>query len=182
MRSHAFILIDVSASITTINAARQLARTGKQFPQDWAIDAQGQPTRDPNVLLQQGGALLPAGGLDHGHKGYAWALLAEAFSQGLSGHGRADKPSGTSMSVFIQAIDPNAFGGRADFERQMAHLAESCRASVPASGVDRVKLPGERALEAHRTAVRDGVELSQAVMDGLRPWAERFNVQLPNCM
>ena len=174
------ILIDVSASITTINSARQLARSGGQFPQDWAIDAHGLPTRDPKVLLEQGGSLLPAGGLDHGHKGYAWALLAEAFSQGLSGYGRADKPAGTSMSVFIQAIDPGAFGGVDDFQRQMNHLAANCRASAPLLGVDKVRLPGEQALRSRRIALCDGVELSNEIIQGLLPWATRFSVQFPD--
>ena len=36
-------------------------------------------------MLQDGGTLLPTGGLDHGQKGYGMALHAEALTQGLAG-------------------------------------------------------------------------------------------------
>jgi LDH2 family malate/lactate/ureidoglycolate dehydrogenase len=173
------ILLDVSASITTLNMTKQLARAGRPFPQPWAIDAQGQPTTDPNVVLNQGGTLLSAGGLDHGHKGYAWALLVEALSQGISGFGRADAPTGTSVSVFIQVIDPEAFGGQAEFKRQMSWLGNACRRSPPLPGGEGVRLPGERALAQRREAARTGVALAPDVIAGLAPWACRFGIELP---
>src|SRR5690606_22597608 len=83
------ILLDVSASITTINMTKQLARAGKSYEQPWLLDKDGHASTDPQVVLGQGGTILPAGGLDHGHKGYSWALLVEALST-LTGFGRAD--------------------------------------------------------------------------------------------
>jgi LDH2 family malate/lactate/ureidoglycolate dehydrogenase len=173
------ILIDVSASITTLNMTKQLARAGQSYPQAWAIDASGQPTSDPDVVLNQGGTLLPAGGLDHGHKGYAWAILVEALSQGIAGFGRADGPTGSSVSVFIQVIDPDAFGGQADFKRQMSWLQDACRTTPPLPGVDRVRVPGERAMQNRRDAGRLGVSLSESITAALTPWANRFAVAFP---
>ena len=46
------------------------------------MTAAGEATDDPNVL-KHGGSILPIGGLDHGHKGYALALLVEWLTQGL---------------------------------------------------------------------------------------------------
>lgn len=37
----------------------------------WLLDAPGLPIGDPVILLRDQGSLLPGGGLDHGHKGYA---------------------------------------------------------------------------------------------------------------
>ncbi|MFW1461744.1 Ldh family oxidoreductase, partial [Vibrio parahaemolyticus] len=71
---------------------------GGHFPHPWVQDAEGNASADPAVLTQ-GGTLLPAGGQDHGQKGYAWALMNEALTQGLSGYGRADRPSGWTASV-----------------------------------------------------------------------------------
>ena len=49
-------------------------RQGHLFPGLWAIDAEGVPTNDPVVLVAEPrGSLLPAGGVDHGHKGYGLA-------------------------------------------------------------------------------------------------------------
>lgn len=64
------------------------------------------------------GTLLPTGGQDHGHKGYALALLVEALTQGLSAYGRADGETGWGASVFVQVMDPAAYGGAAGFIRQ----------------------------------------------------------------
>jgi LDH2 family malate/lactate/ureidoglycolate dehydrogenase len=41
-------LLDISASITTLNLTRQLASVGKAFPQPWVQDAQGNPSTDPD--------------------------------------------------------------------------------------------------------------------------------------
>ena len=172
------ILLDISASITTINMSRQLAKAGKQFPQPWAMDSQGNPSADPQAALSEGGTLLPVGGLDHGHKGYGWALLVEALST-LSGFGRADQPAGTCVSVYIQVIDPDAFGGQADFARQMGWLAEVCKTNPPRPGVDRVRLPGERGLALRRDALAHGVALSDSIVQGLSRWSEKYGVALP---
>jgi L-lactate dehydrogenase len=66
------VMIDVSASITTNNMAMRLAREGRQYDHPWLMDAEGQASGDPAVL-QNGGTVLPAGGRDHGQKGYGWA-------------------------------------------------------------------------------------------------------------
>ena len=173
------ILLDISASITTNNNARQLVRNGGRFPAAWALDAQGNPSDDPAVAVSGGGTLLPIGGLDHGHKGYALGLLVEALTQAMPGYGRADQPTGIVTGVFLQVIDPAAFGGREAFIRQTGWLADACRNNPPRPGVERVRLPGDQAMSRLRTAMRDGVPLARTVVDALLPYAERCGVQFP---
>ncbi|MDO9499945.1 Ldh family oxidoreductase [Falsiroseomonas sp.] len=172
------ILMDVSASITTINMAGQLQKAGAQYPHPWVQDAEGRPSTDPAVLTR-GGTLLPAGGLDHGQKGYAWALMNEALTQGLSGYGRADQPTGWTASVLLQVYDPEAFAGQAAFLRQTSHTAAACRAATPRPGVARVRLPGESGLAHRRAAFREGLALSPAIWDGLRGAAAKLGVAMP---
>ncbi|MFO0796959.1 MAG: Ldh family oxidoreductase [Gemmataceae bacterium] len=169
------ILIDISASITTNGMANRLAKEGGRFPGRWALDAAGHATDDPAVLAA-GGTLLPAGGLDHGHKGYGLALLVEALTQGLGGFGRAEKPARWGASVFVQATDPAAFGGAAEFRRETGWLAAACRAAAPAPGVAAVRLPGERGLARKRAALANGVELYAGILEALAPHAERLGV------
>ena len=56
-------------------------------------------------------------------------------------------------AVFVQVLDPAAFGGTADFERQMDWLAKACRDATPGpepiaratlSGLDRPRARGCR--------------------------------------
>ena len=174
------ILIDISSSITTNAMAARLRDGGGRFPGSWAIDAAGRPSDDPAVLTADPpGTLLPTGGLDHGHKGYALALGVESLTQGLSGHGRADRPSGWGASVLVQAFDPMAFGGADAFLRQTEWLAANCRGNPPRPGVDRVRLPGEKALAMRRRALADGLSLRPEIVEAMRPWAVRFGVALP---
>jgi len=85
------VIIDVSMSIASNGQTRRAHSEGRKFPADWLVDAEGRPTDVPGALFTQPpGALLPIGGVDHGHKGYALGLLVEALTSGLAGHGRAD--------------------------------------------------------------------------------------------
>lgn len=174
------ILIDISASITTNGLTDRLRREGKHFPGQWALDAAGHATDDPNTLYTDPpGTLLPVGGVDHGHKGYGLALMVEALTQGLGGFGRADPPAGWGASVFVQVLDPAAFGGSAAFTRQTGWTAAACRACPPAPGVDAVRLPGQRGLERKRRALAEGVELYPGILADLEPHAARLGVTPP---
>lgn len=173
------ILLDISASITTNNRARQLAQAGELFPAEWALDAQGRPTRDPAALASGGGTLLPVGGLDHGHKGYAMALLVEALTQGLSGLGRRAAPSGVLMNVFLQVIDPDTFGGAHAFKEEMSWLRGRCRDNPPRPGVERVRVPGEHGLAEMRRAKEQGVAVPDAALAGLNEYLDKHRLQWP---
>jgi LDH2 family malate/lactate/ureidoglycolate dehydrogenase len=174
------ILIDISASITTNGLTSRLAQEGRRFPGAWAMDAAGHATDDPRrVFTEPPGTILPVGGKEYGHKGYGLALTIEALSQGLSGHGRADRPAGWGASTWIQVMDPEAFGGGAAFIRQMTFTAAACRANPPAPGVDRVRLPGDGGLARKRTALEEGVRLYPGITDALEARAKRLGVEMP---
>lgn len=172
------ILIDVSASITTVNMAQRMIREGRAYDAAWLLDRDGAPSRDPRVL-EQGGTLLPTGGLDHGQKGYGLGLAVEALTQGLAGYGRADAPVGTNAAVTVQVWDPEAFGGRAAFLRQTGWLASACRETPPRPGVEAVRLPGAAALARRRQALAEGVALHPGILEALLPAAERLRVAPP---
>jgi L-lactate dehydrogenase len=175
------ILLDISASLTTNGMTTRLRNEGRKLPHPWIQDHEGNPTNDPEVLFTEPkGTLLPTGGLDAGHKGFGLALLIEALTAALAGHGRADPSDGWGATVFVQAIDPAGLGGREDFVRQTDWLVAACRAAKPRAGVERVRLPGERGLALYRRQLADGVALYPGILDGLAPWAKRLGVTMPN--
>ena len=175
------ILLDVSASCTTNGMTARLHKAGELLPHPWLQDAQGNPSRDPAVLFNEPrGTLLPLGGLDAGHKGYALALLVEALTSGLAGHGRADPPEGWGATVFVQALDPAAFGGLPAFTRQTDWLVRACHEATPRPGGPPVRLPGERALALYRKQSAEGVELYPTIMPALAPWAQKLGIVAPS--
>jgi LDH2 family malate/lactate/ureidoglycolate dehydrogenase len=174
------LLIDISASITTNGMTARLHKAGSRFPGRWAMDAAGEPTDDPSVLFADPpGTLLPVGGREYGHKGYGLALTIEALSQGLSGHGRADVQTGWGAAVYVQVMDPAAFGGAENFIRQTSWTAEACRSNPPAPGVRAVRLPGDGAHARKRQALSDGLRLHPGIMESLAPFADKHGIALP---
>ncbi len=174
------VVLDVSMSITTNGLTRRLANEGRKFPGHWLVDGAGNPTNDPAAAFADPpGALLPMGGVDHGHKGYALGLLIEALTGALAGHGRADPPEGWGASVLLQVFDPALFGGREDFRRQASHVAAACRATPPRPGFERVRLPGESGLRRRTEQLARGVELYPSIVPALTPWSAKLGVALP---
>jgi len=174
------VMMDISMSTTPHGLTRRLHAEHRKLPGPWLIDAQGNPSDDPAVLFAEpAGSILPIGGLDHGHKGFALGLLVEALTGGLAGHGRADPHDGWTANVFLQVYDPAMFGGRDDFRRQTAWLAEACRQTPPRPGFDRVRLPGEAALSRREEQLEHGVELYPGIMPALVPWAKKLGVPCP---
>ncbi len=174
------ILLDISASYTTNGMTGRLHKAGEMLPHPWIQDAQGNATRDPAVLFNEPkGTLLPLGGLEGGHKGYALALLVEALTAGLGGFGRADPREGWGATVFVQVMDPAAFGGRDAYTRQMDWMVGACHDATPRAGVERVRVPGENGMKRRREQLANGVTLFPTIMPSLKDWATKLGVPLP---
>lgn len=174
------VLIDTCASITTVSNVRAHINTGRALAHPWMLDGQGHPTTDAGVVNQNPkGTILPVGGMDHGHKGFALGLMVETLTQALSAHGRAEAPTRWGANVFVQVMDPEAFGGLDGFLRETDHLNAACRASRPLPGVDGVRIPGDRAQAALDRAARSGVPVTAEVWGRVAPLAESLGLTLP---
>ena len=174
------VLVDVSTSITSMGFANQERAAGRRLPGAWILDADGNATDDPGALAREPkGSLLPLGGLEAGYKGFGLALIVEALTAGLAAFGRADPPEGWGGTVFVQVLDPEAFGGLDAFRRQMDHIVRAAHDSKPRPGVDRVRLPGEAGLRRRRERRANGVALYPAIMPALLPWAAKLGVAVP---
>ncbi|ARE42101.1 Malate dehydrogenase [Rhodovulum sp. P5] len=175
------VLIDTCASITTVSKMREHINTGTSFAHPWMLDGQGHATADPTVVkADPPGTILPVGGLDHGHKGFALALMVEMLTQGLAGHGRADHPTRWGANVYLQVMDPAAFGGADAFAAQVGHLNDRCRTSTPARPDAPVRIPGDRVQAALAAAAADGIVLPEEVWTRLRACAVEMGIPLPD--
>jgi LDH2 family malate/lactate/ureidoglycolate dehydrogenase len=175
------VLVDICASITTVSMTRQKFAAGESFEHPWLLDAAGNPTRDPAVLehAQPRGSLQLVGGQEYGHKGFGLALMIEALSQGLSGHGRRDAPTRWGGNVFLQVIDPDFFAGRDAFAEQMDFLSEQCRANRPIRPGQPVRVPGDQAARGIADAMRNGVAFDALSWAAIAHCAQELDVALP---
>jgi len=154
------ILIDQSASTIAKSEVMKHAREGRPIPVGWALDAEGNPTTDPEVGLR--GSMAPSGG----YKGAGVALLVEVMAAALSGATlgiHASPFSGTKggpprTGQFFIAIDPEATSGGA-FAERIGDLVAAIR------GQEGAHLPGDGRRAARARAEREGVPVSVATLE-----------------
>lgn len=172
------IIVDMTATITTVSMTREKAKAGELFEHAWLIDHKGQPTRDPRVMEMSDppGSLMWLGGMESGHKGFGLALMVDALTQALCGHGRKDGPTRWGAGVFLQLMDPEAFAGRDAFFDQVDHLIDACHDNPPANPQAPVRLPGELINQRINDAIEKGVPLSTQTLGQLKLAANKLGV------
>jgi LDH2 family malate/lactate/ureidoglycolate dehydrogenase len=175
------VLVDICASITTTSMTRQKFAAGELFEHPWLLDADGVPTRDPAVLehSEPRGSLQLLGGQEYGHKGFGLALMIEALSQGLSGHGRKDAPKQWGGNVFLQVLDPDLFAGREAFAEQMDYLSDRCRENRPINPERPVRVPGDQAARGVATSLNAGIAYDPMDWAAIERCAKEMGVPLP---
>jgi len=178
------VLIDTSSAASSNRQAERHRRAGTRLPHPAFVTAAGAPSDDPEAFLgDPPGAILPGGGVAFGHKGFAMGLTVEALTSGLIGWGRADKAAGAAVgggnNVYLQVIDPEAFGGLAALQREAGFLARSCREAPPLAGGPPVRVPGDRALALYAKQVAEGVTLHPEIMPRLAPLLAKYEVPPP---
>jgi LDH2 family malate/lactate/ureidoglycolate dehydrogenase len=175
------VLVDICASITTTSMTRQKFAAGELFEHPWLLDADGVPTRDPAVLehSEPRGSLQLLGGQEYGHKGFGLALMIEALSQGLSGHGRKDAPKQWGGNVFLQVLDPELFAGREAFAEQMDYLSDRCRENRPINPERPVRVPGDQAARGVAMSLHAGIAYDSMDWAAIERCANEMGVPAP---
>jgi L-lactate dehydrogenase len=122
---------------------------------------------------------MPAGGLEQGHKGFALAILVEALTSGLAGVGRRDPKEAAGSNLFLQLIDPDAFGGADAFCAETGFFAEMCRETPPLDPAQPVRVPGDRALTLYEEQIANGVTLHPEILPRMAPLLEKYGIAAP---
>ena len=174
------IVLDLALSAGAMGKIRLAESRGEAIEPGWATDAAGLPTTDPAEAIA--GMLLPAGGA----KGFGLAVMVDLLTGGLASgaigeavrplYGDLSKPYG-SANLFL-AIDIAGFRPVADFTAAAGAFADRIRASRAAPGAGPVRMPGDRANEAHRAFSGD-CRLAAATRASLLAAAGRLGVAVP---
>jgi len=172
------VILDMSTSVTAAGVVHRHNKAGTPLPGQWLLSRDGEPTDDP-AAFDNGGSILPLGGLDTGYKGYALGLLVEALTSGLAGFGRAEEPTTWGTSVCLQIINPDAFAGLSALEREMGRVTEACRGSRPRHGGQDVRVPGDRALALKAEQLSRGVVVNSELAETLHERCNKAGVQFP---
>lgn len=174
------ILIDTSTASVTNRYVERTRRAGVRLPEPWLVDAEGKLSDDPEALYTDPpGAILPAGGELQGHKGFALSILIEVLTSGLAGAGRSTPELAGGNHVFLQLLDPDAFGGGAAFKRETGFLAEYCRETTPINPDQPVRMPGDRAHARWADQLVNGVTLQSEILHRMMPWLDKYGLAAP---
>ncbi len=175
------VMLDMSTAETTNGMVNRLHREKRSFDHDWLIDADGKPSRDPSVrFAAEPGAIMPLGGFSSGHKGTGLGMTVEALTHGLSGYGRKRQPTGWVNNIFIQVLDPAAFGGGESFALETGFLGEAIRQSKPADDQGAPpRVAGDRAQALREARLAQGIPLSESILAGLYEWAISLGLVMP---
>jgi (2R)-3-sulfolactate dehydrogenase (NADP+) len=123
---------------------------GNAIPLGWALDAQGNPTTDPNEALA--GSLVSMGG----YKGWGFGLMGEILAAGLTGGvlskdvGPLKAPNGPphDLGQYYILIDPST---APDFGAKMQMLAQA------ASADEGARMPGQSLASRSEVDIEDHV-------------------------
>ncbi len=130
---------DFSTSAVALGKITMAKAAGEAIPLGWAVDADGEPTTDPEAALK--GALVSAGG----YKGWGFGLMAELLAAGMTGSVNSLDVSGLKLpdgpphglGQFYILMDPGAY--HTDFADRFARIADAVAAQEGARipGADR---------------------------------------------
>lgn len=182
-------VLDMATSTVPRGKLEVYNRLGKKIPLVWATDEKGKPTDDParvlaNLLERKGGGLLPLGGAEEetgGHKGYGLSFLVDIFSGvfssgawGLHVYGKKGEPP--NVCHFLGAINPEAFVGLEEIERNMDDLIHMLKSAQKAEGKDRIYIHGEKEFEKEEER-QEKVPLYYKVYENIKAICEELNLE-----
>ena len=160
------LMIDLSLSEVARGKLMLAAKAGQPIPLGWALDAEGQPTTDPQAGMV--GSMLPLGAASS-PKGAMLALVVELLVTAVIGARFGFEAS----SFFVDAgnrpgigqafivIDPGALAGSSSFLDRIEVLVAEMQQD------EGVRLPGARREALRRRAEAEGLAVPDAL---LRSW------------
>ncbi|MEM7220223.1 MAG: malate/lactate/ureidoglycolate dehydrogenase [Pseudomonadota bacterium] len=154
------IVLDMATSAVALGKVRVAYHKGAPVPEGALVDHEGRPTQDAAVLFKEPfGTLGPFGG----HKGYGLAVLCELLGGALAGEltVQPDNPRShdivNNMLTFV--LDPQATGNAAGFQAEVGAMIDYLYSCEPATGHDRVRVPGDPERESREARLAQGIPL-----------------------
>ncbi len=157
-------VFDMATSTSAIGKIYASKHRGEPIPLGWAIDAEGNPTTDPDAALK--GSLTPAAGPKGYGLGISIGMLAGLLPGGEIGRlvlGTLDTEWRCTKGDFFILLNPAAFAGGAALASRVASYLDELRHSPPQKGSASVIVPGDRARHLREERARLGIPLPKEV-------------------
>ena len=171
------ILVDVATSTVSEGKVHLTRDCGEQLPDHWLVDAQGKPSKDPNVLYTSpAGAIQCLGGM-LGYKGYGFAVIAQVLSTVLTRSALRHVPE-ESNNFWLMAIDIATFMDPDEFRSDLDEFVAYSKSAKPAQGFSQIIMPGELDFQHQQTRTAEGVPVPNEIWQQIEKTARSLSVTL----
>jgi LDH2 family malate/lactate/ureidoglycolate dehydrogenase len=157
-------VFDMATSTSAIGKIYASKHRGEDIPPGWAIDADGNPTTNPEAALK--GSLTPLAGPKGSGLGISIGILAGLLPGAEIGRavfGTLDTEFRCNKGDLFLLLNPAAFPGGHALAAHVAAYLDEIRSSPPQPHCERVIVPGDRARKVRETRLRDGIPLPKEV-------------------
>ena len=170
-------VLDFAFGATAHGKIRVYAQKDSPIPAGWAFDRHGQPTTDASEALV--GLIQPIGQHKGIGLGMAIGMLSSLLSEAAYGTQSGNMVDGAKVGCdghFFLAIDIAAFTMLDRLQERVDQIVDEVHRSRPASGTDRLLVPGELEATFERSYRKSGIPLSGETVDGILAEATRLGV------
>ncbi|MCL2764562.1 MAG: Ldh family oxidoreductase [Treponema sp.] len=179
---------DASTTVVPRGTLEVFMKNNKALPENWALDANGNPCSDAvvvidNIIAKAGGGIAPLGGLGTlhgGHKGYGLSIIVDLFSAVISGGLTSNyvnrQPGHTGICHFFTAIDYGIFGDKVSIKAGMSKFLQELRESKKAEGQSRIYTHGEMAAEMMAKRREGQIPVNDKTLTEMKEIAEKLGV------
>lgn len=142
---------------------------GEQLPEGVALNAAGNPTTDPNEVMEDGEGENVGGAIKTfaDHKGYGLSVFVQLMGSAFSLAGIAGANEEDGAGTFIIAIDPGLFAGKDEYMKRAKQMVDEIKSAKPVEGQE-VVMPGELGDRRVKAAEESGeIEIADGVWNKL---------------
>ena len=161
IEGHDPIVLDMSTSVVASGKIRIKQHRDEALPHGWLIDAQGESTTNADDFYDvPPAALLPFGGSVSEHKGFGLSIIVDILSGALTGAGCSKgEDARVGNGLFVLVINVASFRGFPGFSAEIERFIRYLKSAKRATGIDTIRVPGERGWEEQRRREREGIPI-----------------------
>lgn len=169
-----YVSVDMATSASARGKLLEAVRKGQKIPENVALDAEGNPTTDPEEALK--GSILPFGA----HKGYALAFMIEILSgplvraaYGKSVTGTANPEEKCTKGDLIIVIDPSKFVDIEEFKEDVDDFVEEIKNSG-----ENIFIPGDMEVINIKKSNKEGLPIDDKLYMQIKEISDEVSFDL----
>ncbi|MGF7117133.1 L-sulfolactate dehydrogenase [Methanobacterium oryzae] len=169
-----YVSVDMATSASARGKLLEAVRKNQKIPENVALDAEGNPTTDPEEALK--GSILPFGA----YKGYALSFMIEILSgplvraaYGKAVTGTANPEEKCTKGDLIIVIDPSKFVDIEEFKGDVDDFVEEIKNSG-----ENISIPGDMEVRNIKKSNKEGLPLDDKLYIQIKEISDEVSFDL----